>query len=184
MPVRLPFLLLSAVRRSRRRAACLYRLCLPVLAAVLLAGAPSAWGDDLLAEAFALEREALAAASSLARLERALLAPDDDQLVVLFSLPLGAPVVLERIRVRLDGTPVLDHPFTGFELERFLDGAVQHLYMTRLPPGEHRIQVDVRVIAGGVLPNPGYTFVKNEQVKFVLIALDGVDFRRVLITDW
>jgi hypothetical protein len=176
MSVRLPPYLALTARQGRRRSW--------LLAACLLAGTHPAAGDALLDEAFALEREALAATWSLARLERALLIPDDDQLVVLFSVPLGAPIVLERIEVRLNGKAVVEHPFTGFELERFLDGAVQPLYMTRLPPGEHRIEVAVRVIAGGVKPTPGYTFVKGERVKFVLIALDGFDYRRVQVTDW
>jgi hypothetical protein len=103
---------------------------------------------------------------------------------MLLSVPLGAPIVLERVDIRIDGAPVVKHPFSGSELERFLDGAVQPLYMTRVPPGEHRMQVTVRAIAGGLQQSPAYTFVKEEHVKFVLIAVDGVDYRRVQIADW
>lgn len=118
------------------------------------------------------------------RFEESLLMPDNDRLTVFLSMPHGARVILNEATLLLDGKPVLRHPFSVDELQSLRDRNALLFYVSRIPPGEHTIRLDVRVMQGRVVPMKTHGFVKGDPPKFVEIQIAGYDERQPFAVDW
>lgn len=161
-----------------------------VLWVLLLVGAPALSAQELpdsgtatlFHEIQQLELEAAGLGAEYYRLEQALLTPGSDRLVVYFSLPYGAMIVLSRLRIDLDGRSLLDHTFTGVELDRFLGDGVQRLMVGRLPLGPHHMDVEIQ--AWNQTVHLEHDFIKRAGAKFVEIALVGDQQRAFEVRDW
>ncbi|NIP73587.1 MAG: hypothetical protein GWO16_11395 [Gammaproteobacteria bacterium] len=161
-----------------------------VLWVLLVVGAPALPAQEppdpnpatLFQEIQELELEAAGLGVEGYRLEQALLSPGTDRLVVYFSLPYGATIILSRLRIDLDGRTLLDHVFTGVELDRLLGDGVQRLMVSRLPLGPHHMDVEIQ--AWNQTVHLEHDFIKRAEAKFVEIALVGDQQRAFEVRDW
>lgn len=118
------------------------------------------------------------------RFEESLLTPDNDRLTVFLSMPHGARVILNDATLLVDDKPVLKHMFSVNELQALRDRNALLFYVSRIPPGEHSIRLDVRAMQGRVVPMKTHAFVKGETPKFVEIQIAGYDERQPFAMDW
>lgn len=118
------------------------------------------------------------------RFEDALVSEDNDRFMVFLSIPHGARVIVDEVSIILDGKVVHRHTYSTSELMLFQSRASQLLYVSRLPPGEHDIRIDVKTMQGKVLPMRAYAFVKERTAKFVDVRLAGAPVRTIEVADW
>lgn len=162
---------------------------LKLVAAALITTLPAAVagaGDShaLLDQLRGLEAKGASLLVEHYRFEEALLAPDNDRMTVFLSLPYGARVILKNATLYLDGKVVLRHVFSLRDLEMLRDRATKVFYVSRIPPGEHSLKLDVQVFQGEVRPMAVYGFAKGRNAKFVHFQIDGADSRQVVTSDW
>lgn len=160
-----------------------------LLAGVLITGVVASRagaGDSvaLLNQLRGLEAENTSLLAEHYRFEESLLAPDNDRLTVFLSLPYGGRVILRDATLYLDGKAVLQHVFSLSDLELLRDRATKVFYVSRVPPGEHSLRLDVQVIQGVVRPMGGHEFTKGKNAKFVHFQIDGGSVRHVVASDW
>lgn len=158
--------------------------CFWLLMLGLVGSAQAAASDLLLQQSGGLEGRVLYVLREHFRFEERLLTPDNDRLLVFFSLPDGAPVILTQITLRINDKVILAHSYSGAELISLQRRSTQLLYIGRLPTGEHTIRLDVRVMQGNVRAMTKYVFVKDDNPKFIEFQLAGYDVREMVTTEW
>jgi hypothetical protein len=158
-----------------------------VLAAVLFVGSASGSEPDsaaVLDQARSLEAEALAEMSSLYAFEEALMTEENDRVIIFFSMPHGARVILNEIVLSINDKPVVSRPLAVSELLVLQGRGAQVLHATRLPIGDYRLRVDVKVMQGRVTPMQTFTFTKNKFSKFIQVMLGGAPARQFEVIEW
>lgn len=113
-------------------------------AAVAAEAAPSAPGlptpnqalderiQDLKQEVIQLNRELFA-------LEEELLFPANTQVAVFLSVDVGGTFALDSVQLKIDNQVVTNYLYTEREVQAFLRGGVQRLFMGNLKAGQHEI---------------------------------------------
>lgn len=158
-----------------------------VAAAVFFVATASAGEPDsaaVLDRARSLEAEAMAEMSSLYAFEEALMTEENDRVIIFFSMPHGARVILTEVVLTLNDKPVVNRPLSVGELLVLQGRGAQVLHATRLPIGDHRLRVDVKAMQGRVTPMPTFTFTKNKFSKFIQILLSGSPVRQFEVLEW
>lgn len=146
-----------------------------------------ALGSDVrgvLEQSRSIETETMTLLTEHYRFEEALLAPDSDRLTVFLTMPHGARVILDSVTVVLDGKPVHTHHYAVNQLLLLRERNSQLLFVTRIPPGQHSLRLDVRAMQGRVLPMKTFDFFKGSNAKFVELNLAGYEVREVFPADW
>lgn len=118
------------------------------------------------------------------RFEENLLSPDSDRLAIFFSVPHGARVIINQVDLKIDGQSVLVYTYSASELLSFQQRSAQLLYAGRIAPGPHTLRLDVKTMQGTVRAMKDYSFVKEDQAKFVDLQLVGYQIREVFASDW
>lgn len=131
-----------------------------------------------------LEAEALADMASLYAFEETLMTEENDRVVIFFSMPHGARVILSDVVLTINDKPVVSRPLSVGELLVLQGRGVQLLHATRLPVGDHRLRVDVKVAQGRVTPMQTFTFTKNKFSKFIQVMLGGSPVRQFDVIEW
>jgi hypothetical protein len=114
--------------------------------------------DDQVQE---IKSDVLAIAAELEQLEEKLLYPSHTQVVVFVSLAEGHEVVLDSVRIEIDGKPVARHIYSLRELEAFRKGGVQRIYTGNISTGQHRVGV---TMIGR--PSGGFDFEESASFAF------------------
>lgn len=153
--------------------------------AILAMGAQAEDSENLLDRARALETGSAALLLDHHLFEEELVSPESDRLVVFFSMPHGARVILTWLNLYLDGKQVLIHPFGVDELMLLQGRSSQLLFLARIPPGQHTLKAEVHAMQGQVKPmKEAYTFAKGKKAKFLELQFGGYPIREFEVAEW
>lgn len=122
--------------------------------------------------------------SEYLRFEEELLAEDNDRVLVFLSMPHGARVIVDEIRLSIDGEQVERYVYSAGELVALRQRATQLVYASRIKRGEHTLMVNVRTMQGSVVPMKPYAFIKGRASKFMEIVIAGLPIRQIGIQEW
>jgi hypothetical protein len=152
----------------------------------LVSAAPHADEVDVLLErARSLETKSTDLLVDHYRFEDELVSPESDRLLIFFSLPHGARVIMTELTIYLDGKQVLSYPYSVDELMLLQGRSSQLLYLNRIPPGPHTLKAVVKVMQGSVQPmQQPYKFTKGKKAKFIELQLAGYGAREFAVTEW
>lgn len=157
-----------------------------VAAVVLLSliGLSVSAAESVLQRSRQLETATMSLLAEQYRFEENLLSPDSDRLSIFLSVPHGARVIINQVELKIDGESVLVYTYSASELLSFQQRSTQLLYAGRIVPGRHTLRLDVKTMQGTVRSMKDYTFVKEDQAKFVDLQLVGYQIREVFASDW
>ena len=136
-----------------------------------------------------IKSDVLGIAAELARLEEKLLYPSNTQVAVFVSLAEGEKLLLDSVRIQLDGELVAHHIYSFKELEALQKGGVQRIYTGNVPTGAHALEVSIAgKHAGGddFSATESFSFEKDAEPKLVGIKLAGqvAGGARIELGDW
>ncbi|WP_207062807.1 hypothetical protein [Motiliproteus sp. SC1-56] len=159
-----------ASRFSRRRP---FRRIWVLLLAWMLS--LTAQAEPLLQQSRAAQNAALDLIHELYVTESSLLFPQTNLLVVMLTQGHKPQVLLERLELSIDETPVKTHRYSVGDIEKFMDRAYQVLYTTLIPPGFHLIQAQVYGMGrpGQPAMSTEFTIEKGSQPLFVELNIDA-----------
>lgn len=153
--------------------------------AILAMGAQSEDSGSVLDRARALETESASLLLDHHYFEEELVSPESDRMVVFFSMPHGARVILTWLNLYLDGKLVLAHPYGVDELMLLQGRNSQLLFLARIPPGPHTLLAEVQAMQGQVKPmQQAYKFVKGKKAKFFELQFGGYPIREFEVAEW
>jgi hypothetical protein len=90
-----------------------------------------------------LKKEVLKVNRDLQVLEKEILYPHGQQLVVFVSMLNDTSFLLKHVRLQLDGQAVAAHTYSRGEEAALHKGGVHRVYVGRIPDGEHTLDVEV-----------------------------------------
>jgi hypothetical protein len=156
-----------------------------ICVAILAMGVHAEDSGSLLDRTRALETESAALLYDHHLFEEELVSPESDRMVVFFSMPHGARVILTWLNLYLDGKLVLTHPFGVDELMLLQGRSSQLLFLARIPPGPHSLKAEVQAMQGQVKPmKASYAFVKGKKAKFLELQFGGYPVREFEVVEW
>lgn len=138
----------------------------------------------LLEKAQKLEVDGMSLLTENYLFEESLFSEGSDRMMVFFSLPHGARVIIDEITLLIDGKPVAKHAYSVSELLLLQGRAVQLIYAGRIPIGDHTIKFEPKVIQGRVKPMSPYSFTKSRKPKFFEVELSGSPARQFEVKEW
>lgn len=138
----------------------------------------------LLEKAQKLEVDGMSLLTENYLFEESLFSEGSDRIMVFFSLPHGARVIIDEVNLLIDGKPVAKHAYSVSELLLLQGRAVQLIYAGRIPIGDHTIKFEPTVIQGRVKTMSPYSFTKSRKPKFFEVELSGSPVRQFEVKEW
>lgn len=135
----------------------------------------------------ALKQRALDLDRDLSRLETELLFAGDTQVSVFVSLAGGGDLVLDSVRLLIDGSERAGHLYEAAQVDALRRGGVQRLYLGQLRPGPHKLTASfIAHRAGGkeYRDERSLSITKGEGAKYVELKVTGGASPRLDITEW
>lgn len=135
----------------------------------------------------ALKQRALELDRDLSRLEEELLFAGDTQVAVFVSLADGEGLVLDSMRLLIDGSVRAGHLYEAGQVDALRRGGVQRLYLGQLRPGPHKLTASfIAHRTGGKEYRDERNVVinKGEGAKYVELKVTGGASPRLNIAEW
>lgn len=176
--------------RSRSRQAFFHalaqRACLFVCLGLLLLPATKATADnaDLIKQSQTIQIAASDLLTEMYLTEHSLLFPRNDLVVIMFSQIQGARVFLHEAEFYINDELIESYKYPMFTLELLAHyRAVQPMFSTLLPAGEHAIRVRIKgLMFGGNRAIDAEKIIHKADKPLFLQLVNG--FREIEITEW
>ncbi len=130
------------------------------------------FNDSVVIQSRLVNQESLQLLQKIHSIEKSLIDPERDQLIVLMKQDLGAQILLQTISLYIDNTLIKKYHYKGNDLEKLMSRGVLRLVTLLLPPGLHTVKVEMTSLNHAVIKRQ-LDFEKKNDPQFLSLDLVG-----------